>query len=311
MATGRMISKSISTSERVTALYAALKKTKDPSFGVLLFTWIQPHTDDWGRCDGSAFWIKYNVVPTLGHSEGDISTALAAMADVGLIHWYEIDGKKYIQIIDFERHQTGLHKRTNSTFPEFPGTSGNFREFPAEGNRTEEKRTEEKRALTRAREEVPPKQKRGSKENVPISDDEYIRLCQDYGKFIIDQYIEKLSLYLASKGKTYKDYAATVRAWLLKDGVQKVSRSSEKQPVPVAKKIYEEPDDKLGKCPCGSAYRGWYMSDGSDSGFECVDQCGRPWVPPNKQQSRAAPKVTNNRHGGSTLSEIFKQTGVT
>jgi len=48
MANRRMISKSISTSEKLTKLYNIQKK--DKFFPVLLFTWLQPHVDDWGRC---------------------------------------------------------------------------------------------------------------------------------------------------------------------------------------------------------------------------------------------------------------------
>jgi len=132
----RMLSKIISVSERVNQL--------PDIFHMLLFTWMIPHSDDFGRLPGSPMKIKALVVPMLDKSAGDVAAALQAMHDSGLIVWYEVDGEKYIQINNFEAHQTGLHKRTRSKFPPVPGTSGNFSEIPSEQNRTELNRTERK-----------------------------------------------------------------------------------------------------------------------------------------------------------------------
>ncbi len=144
MAKARMLSKSISTSEKVNrALVEKLKEQnyKHPYDGPLLYSWLHPHADDWGRIDGFPYWIKLNVVPGLDDiSESDVELILGCMKDVHLIEWYVVDGKKIIQILNFEEHQQGLHKRTDSKFPEFPGNSVKVSEIPGitEQNRIEQ-----------------------------------------------------------------------------------------------------------------------------------------------------------------------------
>ena len=152
MAKGRIILKSISTSEKVNVLIQALNKTKSGLgyFGGLLYTWLNTHLDDYGRIDGSPFHIKHNVVPAL-ESEKEVILALTAMDCIDLIVWYEVNGKKIIFDPKFEEVQIGLSRRTESKYPqwsnEFPRISVNFREFLGnscliELNRIEQNRTE-------------------------------------------------------------------------------------------------------------------------------------------------------------------------
>lgn len=143
MAEKRMISKSISVSEKVNML--------PDIFDMLLFTWLVPHTDDFGRLTGSPAKVKALVVPMLDKSIRDVERALSELHSAELIIWYECNGDRYIQIVNFEKHQQGLHKRTKSKFPEAPSNSyeipehsRNFPEIPSELNRTEENLTEEK-----------------------------------------------------------------------------------------------------------------------------------------------------------------------
>lgn len=138
MAEKRMIHKSISVSETVNSGLTDI-------FHMLLFSWMIPHFDDFGRMPGSPAKVKGLVCPLLlNKSSKDVEIAITEMAQVGLIYWYEVDGQKYIQAVNFEEHQTGLHKRTKSKFPEFPGISGNFTDIPPEGKGREGNRTEQK-----------------------------------------------------------------------------------------------------------------------------------------------------------------------
>lgn len=144
MADKRMISKSISISEKVNTL--------PDIFDMLLFTWLVPHADDFGRLYGSATKVKALVIPLLDKSLKEVSESLENLHNAGCIAWYEIEGTKYIQIINFEHHQSGLHKRTKSKFPEvtgnnedIPNYSRNFPEIPSEEKGREENRKEENR----------------------------------------------------------------------------------------------------------------------------------------------------------------------
>lgn len=145
MARGRMISKSLSTSEKFAALIPQAGDLAE--FCQLIYPLIVAHTDDFGRIQGDPFTVKMMCFPASPRSVDEFARALAHLDSVGLIVRYEVATKRYIQIGNFDPHQLGLHKRTKSLFPDVPGNSGKVRKLPAqekgtEGNRTEGKRTE-------------------------------------------------------------------------------------------------------------------------------------------------------------------------
>lgn len=100
-----MISRSISTSEK---LHKIDWKAR------LLFTWLILHCDDEGRIEGSAQTIKARVFPMADCTFQEIDKWLGEMKKVGLILWYKIDGKKYIQVrkwLDFQTfHGIQVHQ---------------------------------------------------------------------------------------------------------------------------------------------------------------------------------------------------------
>ena len=144
MARGRMISKSLSTSAKRARLHDVLGPLAEFAQG--LFPLLVVHADDFGRESGDAFTVRAVVDPTSPRTLADFETALGALAAVGLIERYRVGDRELLSIVEFDEHQTGLHKRTEArAFPPPPGTSGNFPEVPASRARAEEKRNEEKR----------------------------------------------------------------------------------------------------------------------------------------------------------------------
>ncbi len=168
MANRRSISRSISVSEQVDML---------SDRAALLFTWMLPHADDYGRLPGSVKKLAAIVVPMRtgrpGWTYDDIERYLDEMAaavdeeGLPLIYRYRTEsGVSVIQLVKFDEHQDGLHKRTRSKFPDppepfptFPGNSGKVQESPeisrevqeipasrarAEGKGNEQKRNEGK-----------------------------------------------------------------------------------------------------------------------------------------------------------------------
>lgn len=126
MASGRILKTQISLSEQVNDLSLA---------SALLFTWMIPHADDFGRMHGGARRIKALVVPMRDDFTAAITEeCLREIASKKLIQRYEINGEFYIQFPSWESHQSGLHKRTKSKIPEYiedmpreiPGNSGKF-----------------------------------------------------------------------------------------------------------------------------------------------------------------------------------------
>lgn len=142
MARGRMISKSLSTSEKFAALGGVAGSLAE--FCQALYPLVVTHTDDFGRLQGDPFTVKHVCYPASPRPLTDFAAALTYLHGVELVVWYTVGGKQYIQVNQFDTHQQGLHKRTRSTFPRVPGSSGNDPEIQGQEKRREEKRTKGK-----------------------------------------------------------------------------------------------------------------------------------------------------------------------
>lgn len=222
MAERRSVSKCISISEKVNML--------PDIFDMLLFTWMIPHADDFGRLAGSPAKVKALVVPMLDKSIKDVEQSLRCLHEAKLIIWYEVDGEKVVQIVNFEDHQQGLHKRTKSKFPEAPDetpcNSGNapddsrkFREIPSEQNRTEGKGREEKGTEQKGTDDV----------SVPTFDNPHMNRIQAS--------IQKYSLKCKGIGELEKigSYIGLVDVEVIEHAIQE----AEKKHVPYAISIID------------------------------------------------------------------------
>lgn len=138
MAKRRMLHIGVSYSKQVNSL---------SEFEQLLFTWIIPHLDDFGRIEGDAAVLRAKVMPMNNRTIEEFETAIQSLVDVGLINRYEIAEGLVIEYPKFETYQTGLNKRTESKFPPNPnskGTSKKLPEIPGNSQPTEENRSEAK-----------------------------------------------------------------------------------------------------------------------------------------------------------------------
>jgi hypothetical protein len=152
MARGRMISKSLSTSEKRAQLHQTAGKLAE--FCQALYPLLIAHADDWGCLQGDVFTVKHLVDPTSPRRLADFTAALTALHNVGLITWYESDDRRFVYICGWFSHQhlrghdKDGRKRTFPAPPENPKQiTGSARMRPAAPKLalTEEKRTEEKR----------------------------------------------------------------------------------------------------------------------------------------------------------------------
>jgi hypothetical protein len=132
MARGRMISKSLSTSEKFGGLVSLGTLAE---FAQLLYPLLVVHSDDFGRLQGDPYTVKLICLPSSPRTLEDFGAALVHLDAVGLIHWYTAEDKRYIEIRNFEWHQQGLHKRTRSQFPDIPGKPRKVSVFPSEGRK--------------------------------------------------------------------------------------------------------------------------------------------------------------------------------
>lgn len=97
MARGRIIDAVISQSRKV-------NEVSDQS--ALLFTWIQAHTDDYGRIEGETQDVLFLIVPRRGWSEEQVESYLKELWEVGLIKQYHDENKRYFEVVGFDEHQT-------------------------------------------------------------------------------------------------------------------------------------------------------------------------------------------------------------
>lgn len=64
----------------------------------------------------------------------------------------------------------------------------------------------------------------GTHNNVNLTAEDYQAFVGEYGKAVIDEYIDKISDYVENSGKKpYKNHATTLKNWLTKDGIKKLS----------------------------------------------------------------------------------------
>jgi hypothetical protein len=81
-------------------------------------TWIGlwTHCDDQGRAKDNAKLIKGDIWPLDNVNLRDIEEDLATLADHGRIVRYEVDGKRYLEIVNWHAHQV-ISKPTPSRIP--------------------------------------------------------------------------------------------------------------------------------------------------------------------------------------------------
>ena len=133
-----MISKTLGTSSRK---FARLRE-RHPRIGLFaqaLYPLIVASSDDFGRLQGDAFTVKHSVWSTAPDDEVTFEAALSALSQEGLIVRYVVGDETFLEVVDFAPHQSGLHKRTASRFPE---PSGKFPEIPGDSLLRELKGTE-------------------------------------------------------------------------------------------------------------------------------------------------------------------------
>lgn len=103
MAKGRFLSKSVSTSRKLSQLKSDSTR--------LVWTWLLPHLDREGRFHADPVIIKGHALPYLKHhTEETIAAALQELAETKLIFLYAVNREPYLQFTQFDRNQPGLRK---------------------------------------------------------------------------------------------------------------------------------------------------------------------------------------------------------
>lgn len=214
-----------------------------PPLARLLFVGLWCMADREGRLEDRPKRIRAEIIPFDGENVEELLEMLAKGSDP-FIARYEVNGEKYIQIINFLRHQNPHRREAGSEIPALP-TKGRprhglghdkARPRTVQGTTSTGTSPADSPSLipdspsliphslipdssTRPSTRLP----HGQFGNVMLTDEEF-------GKLTVkrDYYIDRLSEYLESSGKKYRSHFATILSWMRKDGVENFEKSPER-----------------------------------------------------------------------------------
>lgn len=226
----RIIKESIHTSEDVNMM---------TDFQFRLWVSLITYVDDFGRGDARPAIIKGSCFPLRDRiTNKDIEAALRALAGIGCVSLYEVDGKPYLYFPTWESHQTVRNQK--SKYP-----------APAEGQQLQaiESNCKQLKAnvpVIQSESESNPNPKEGVRAArfTPPSVDEVRDYCRERGNSVD---AERFVDFYAAKGwmvgkNRMKDWKAAVRTWEKEDGDGK--RRS--QPRGVDREEAQRSDSKWG-----------------------------------------------------------------
>lgn len=86
-------------------------------FEEVLFYRLIVVCDDYGRYDGRIPIIKGSCFPLKSITDKDLEKSLNKLSAVGLVALYTVDGKPYLQLVAWEKHQTVRAKKSKYPQP--------------------------------------------------------------------------------------------------------------------------------------------------------------------------------------------------
>lgn len=226
----RIIKESIHTSEDVNMM---------TDFQFRLWVSLITYVDDFGRGDARPAIIKGSCFPLRDRiTNKDIEAALRALAGIGCVSLYEVDGKPYLYFPTWESHQTVRNQK--SKYP-----------APAEGQQLQAiesncKQLKANAPVIQSESESNPNPKEGVRAArfTPPTVDEVREYCRERGNTVD---AERFVDFYAAKGwmvgkNRMKDWKAAVRTWEKEDG----DGNRRSQPRGVDREEAQRSDSKWG-----------------------------------------------------------------
>jgi len=192
----------------------------------LLFTWAIAHQDREGRIHGDPDVFRSIVAPRLPHITAQVCEKyIEEWAAAELIIWYECDGDKFIAFPKFADNNRGLHTEREAPSDIPDPASDRCRTVTGKGPRNVmECNGKECKAAP-----VPKEPKKEFSKGVTFTDSEYAKLCEKYGKAVVDAGAEILSAYKEAHGKTYKSDAGAMREWAAREAIKRGAKAGPKK----------------------------------------------------------------------------------
>jgi hypothetical protein len=229
-----------------------------PPLARILFIGLWCMADREGRLEDRPKRIRAEILPfdgeiaDKGEKVGETVEKLLEMlakSNDPFIARYEVDGEKYIQIINFLRHQNPHKREAESEIPAIPTKGrprhnlGTDKAGPRSGpNRDEAQPKQERARLTPSSltpssltPDIPASRKSvfGAQKNVLLTDEEVGKLRKELGEQEADRWIEVLSEGIALKGYKYKSHYLAILKWRKTESEKaKTEPVSRKKPSP-------------------------------------------------------------------------------
>jgi Helix-turn-helix domain len=145
----------------------------------------------------------------------DVFHGLKELVSIGLIfkeRRHKDDGSLTTNLYTLTMHPRNSGRWWNTTrVVEYHGGSG----IPPRTKSSELNPVKERKPRTSARHPTL---------DVPMSQKRYDSLCGDFGKALVEDYMQRVKDYASAKGKRYVDYAAAAANFMKRDGVKSVVR---------------------------------------------------------------------------------------
>jgi hypothetical protein len=93
----------------------------------LLFIGIWTLADRAGRLEDRPKQIKMELFPA---DNMDCDGCIQSLANIGMVKRYEVDGKRYLQVTNFAKHQSPHRDEKASTLPDYNESSANYNKEP-------------------------------------------------------------------------------------------------------------------------------------------------------------------------------------
>lgn len=239
----RIIKESICTSETLEQL--------EPEEEVFFYRLIV-NCDDFGIMDARPAILRAKCYPLKLDKvkEKDIEKWLQSLIKAGLIILYEVDGKQYLKMASWEKHQQIRARRSKYPLPD--SEEAQLLTIDSNGNQMQSddincNQTQsnvpviqsnpiqiESESKSNPNIYIPQKNKYA--EFVSMTEEEYQKLVAKYGEPMTNRMIEVLNNYKGSKGKKYKSDYLAILNWV----VDRVKKEQQQQPNRAASIDYDK-----------------------------------------------------------------------
>lgn len=183
----------------------------------LLFMGLWCFADKEGRLEDRPKYLKAEIFP---YDNINIEKYLNMLCspninerpDKVFIRRYVVNGRKYIDIPEFLKHQSPHHTEKESILPSFNGELTVISTLDKGNGRDEHYPISLSESLSES-ESLKKKQKTKHLDSVFLDETEYKKLQEVLGQKNLDNAIEKLDYSITVKGGKYKDHYKTIINW--------------------------------------------------------------------------------------------------